>query len=463
MRHDPIRIQKQKQKNRSTQKKRVKHKSKGIFECLFLHMNIAEIHQLFLNCKGVSTDTRNLPANTLFFCLKGENFNGNKFARKALEQGAAYVIYDDIEHDPGHQNALLVEDSLNTLQDLAHFHRNQFNIPVIGLTGSNGKTTTKELIKNVLAQNFDVLATHGNLNNHIGVPLSLLNIKENTEIALIEMGANHLEEIAFLAKIAAPTMGYITNFGKAHLEGFGSLEGVVKGKSELYDYLRENKGIAIVNGNDKKQMQQSEGLNRYIFGKGKLAQTQLANSINKNGYCTVHIGEVNITSQLTGAYNFDNLNVAVTFGEFFEIPLTDIQRGIASFTPENNRSQWIKTKNNHILLDAYNANPTSMSAAIESFIDVKAKAKLVILGDMLELGQYTHEEHQAIIDQLKKGGIDHAILVGPHFCASKTEGFSAFKNTAEAKNHLANQSILDHTILIKGSRGIALEQLLDQL
>ena len=426
-------------------------------------MNIAEIHQLFLNCKGVSTDTRNLPANTLFFCLKGENFNGNKFARKALEQGAAYVIYDDIEHDPGHQNAVLVEDSLNTLQDLAYFHRNQFNIPVIGLTGSNGKTTTKELIKYVLAQNFDVLATHGNLNNHIGVPLSLLNIKESTEIALIEMGANHLEEIAFLAKIAAPTMGYITNFGKAHLEGFGSLEGVLKGKSELYDYLRENKGIAIVNGNDKKQMQQSEGLNRYIFGKDKLAQTQLANSINKNGYCTVHIGEVNITSQLTGAYNFDNLNAAVTFGEFFEIPLTDIQRGIASFTPKNNRSQWIKTKNNHILLDAYNANPTSMSAAIQSFIDVKAKAKLVILGDMLELGQYTHEEHQAIIDQLKKGGIDHAILVGPHFCTSTTEGFSAFKNTAEAKNHLANQSIVDHTILIKGSRGIALEQLLDQL
>lgn len=426
-------------------------------------MNIAEIHQLFLNCKGVSTDTRNLPANSLFFCLKGENFNGNKFARKALEQGAPYVIYDDIEHDPGHQNAILVEDSLNTLQDLAHFHRNQFNIPVIGLTGSNGKTTTKELIKNVLTQNFDVLGTHGNLNNHIGVPLSLLNIKESTEIALIEMGANHLEEIAFLSKIAAPTMGYITNFGKAHLEGFGSLEGVVKGKSELYDYLRENKGIAIVNGNDKKQMQQSEGLNRYIFGKGKLAQTQLANSINKNGYCTVHIGEANITSQLTGAYNFDNLNAAVTFGEFFEIQLTDIQKGIASFTPENNRSQWIKTKNNHILLDAYNANPTSMSAAIESFIDVTAKAKLVILGDMLELGQYTHEEHQAIIDQLKKGGIDHAILVGSHFCASKTEGFSAFKNTAEAKNHLANQSILDHTILIKGSRGIALEQLLDQL
>ena len=426
-------------------------------------MRIAEIHQLFLNSKRVSTDTRKLPANSLFFCLKGENFNGNKFARKALEEGAAYVIYDDIEHDPGHQNAILVEDSLSTLQALAQFHRYQFDIPVIGLTGSNGKTTTKELIKSVLAQNFEVLATKGNLNNHIGVPLSLLNIKESTEIALIEMGANHLNEIEFLANIAAPTMGYITNFGKAHLEGFGSLEGVVKGKSELYDYLRKNKGITIVNGNDKKQMQQSEGLNRYIFGEAKLAQTQLTNSINKEGYCTVQAGEITITSQLTGAYNFDNLNAAVTFGEFFEIPLSDIQKGIASYSPTNNRSQWIKTKKNHILLDAYNANPTSMAAAIQSFIDVKANAKLVILGDMLELGQYAQEEHQTIIDQLKKEGIDQAILVGPLFCASKTKGFSAFENTDEAKIQLTNQSIIDHTILIKGSRGIALEQLLDQL
>lgn len=426
-------------------------------------MTIAEIHQVFLKCNGVSTDTRNLSKNSLFFCLKGENFNGNKFAKKAFEQGAAYVVYDDINHNPEHRNAILVEDSLNTLQTLAQFHRNQFDIPVIGLTGSNGKTTTKELIKCVLAQNFEVIATQGNLNNHIGVPLSLLNIKESTEIALIEMGANHLKEIAFLANIAAPTMGYITNFGKAHLEGFGSLEGVVKGKSELYDYLRENKGITIVNSNDKKQMQQSEGLNRYIFGKTKLAQNQLTNSINKEGYCTVQAGEITITSQLTGTYNFDNLNAAVTFGEFFEIPLSDIQKGIASYSPTNNRSQWIKTKKNHILLDAYNANPTSMTAAIQSFIEVKTTPKLVILGDMLELGQYAQKEHQATIDHLKKGGIDQAILVGPFFCASKTEGFKAFENTAKAKDYLTNQSILDHTILIKGSRGIALEQLLDLL
>lgn len=426
-------------------------------------MEVAEIHQLFLNCTGVSTDTRNLSTNSLFFCLKGENFNGNKFAGKALEEGASYVIYDDTEYNPDHQNAILVEDSLSTLQALARFHRNQFDIPIIGLTGSNGKTTTKELIRSVLAQNFEVLATKGNLNNHIGVPLTLLNIKESTEIALIEMGANHLKEIAFLAHIAAPTMGYITNFGKAHLEGFGSLEGVVKGKSELYDYLKEHNGITIVNGNDKKQMQQSEGLNRYIFGTTQLAQNQLTNFVNKEGYCTVQAGETTITSQLTGTYNFDNLNAAVTFGEFFDIPLSTIQKGIASYSPTNNRSQWIKTKKNHILLDAYNANPTSMTAAIQSFIDMKANAKLVILGDMLELGQYAQKEHQAIIDQLKKEGIDQAILVGPLFCASKTEGFNTFENTAEVKKYLANQSIMKHTILIKGSRGIALEQLLDHL
>ena len=426
-------------------------------------MTIAEIHQIFLQCSGVSTDTRKLSKNTLFFCLKGENFNGNKFAKNAFEKGAAYVVYDDIEYNPAHQNAILVKDSLETLQALARYHRNQFDIPVIGLTGSNGKTTTKELIKCVLAQNFEVLATQGNLNNHIGVPLSLLNIKESTEIALIEMGANHLKEIAFLANIAAPTMGYITNFGKAHLEGFGGIEGVVKGKSELYDYLRDHKGITIVNGNDKKQIQQSEGLNRYIFGQTKLAQNQLSNKINKDGFCTVEAGEITITSQLTGAYNFDNLNAAVTFGEFFEIPLSDIQKGIASYSPTNNRSQWIKTKKNRVLLDAYNANPTSMTAAIKSFIDVKANEKLVILGDMLELGQYAQKEHQAIIDQLKRGGIDQAILVGPLFCASHTEGFGTFETTAEAKNHLADQLIQDHTILIKGSRGIALEQLLDQL
>jgi UDP-N-acetylmuramoyl-tripeptide--D-alanyl-D-alanine ligase len=221
--------------------------------------------------------------------------------------------------------------------------------------------------------------------------------------------------------------------------------------------------MTVVNGNDKKQMQQSEGLNRYIFGETKSAQNHLTNGINKEGYCTVQTGEITITSQLTGAYNFDNLNAAVTFGEFFEISLPDIQKGIASYSPTNNRSQWIKTKKNHILLDAYNANPTSMAASIKSFIDVKAGAKLVILGDMLELGQYAQKEHQAIIDQLKKGGIDQAILVGPNFCATKTEGFNTFENTTEAKYHLANQSILNHTVLIKGSRGIALEQLLDQL
>ena len=426
-------------------------------------MKIAELHQIFLSCKTVSTDTRTLPKDSLFFCLKGENFNGNTFAKKALEQGASYVVYDDEEYTPEHENAILVEDSLASLQALAQFHRKQFVIPVIGLTGSNGKTTSKELIKSVLEQNFEVVATKGNLNNHIGVPLSLLNIKKSTEIALIEMGANHLKEIAFLAQLAAPTMGYITNFGKAHLEGFGSLEGVIKGKSELYDYLKENKGTAIVNGDDQKQIQQSDGLNRYIFSFAKNAQNHLSNTVNEAGYCTVKTGDTTITSQLTGTYNFDNINAAVSIGKYFKIPLSKIQRGIAAYYPSNNRSQWIKTTKNNILLDAYNANPTSMSAAIKSFINVDAKAKLIILGDMLELGQYAQSEHQAIVDTIKESNIQDTILVGPLFGTTNAESFKCFDNTDSVKKHLAKQAIQDHTILIKGSRGIALEQLLDLL
>ncbi|MDG1053860.1 MAG: UDP-N-acetylmuramoyl-tripeptide--D-alanyl-D-alanine ligase [Flavobacteriaceae bacterium] len=426
-------------------------------------MKIAELHQIFLSCKTVSTDTRTLPKDSLFFCLKGENFNGNTFAKKALEQGASYVVYDDEEYTPEHENAILVEDSLASLQALAQFHRKQFVIPVIGLTGSNGKTTSKELIKSVLEQNFEVVATKGNLNNHIGVPLSLLNIKKSTEIALIEMGANHLKEIAFLAQLAAPTMGYITNFGKAHLEGFGSLEGVIKGKSELYDYLKENKGTAIVNGDDQKQIQQSDGLNRYIFSFAKNAQNHLSNTVNEAGYCTVKTGDTTITSQLTGTYNFDNINAAVSIGKYFKIPLSKIQRGIAAYYPSNNRSQWIKTTKNNILLDAYNANPTSMSAAIKSFINVDAKAKLIILGDMLELGQYAQSEHQAIVDTIKESNIQDTILVGPLFGTTNAEGFKCFDNTESVKKHLVKQAIQDHTILIKGSRGIALEQLLDLL
>ncbi len=426
-------------------------------------MDIRELHQIFLSCKQVSTDTRKLPENALFFCLKGENFNGNIFSKKAFEAGAAYVVYDDTNHNPHHPNAIFVEDSLATLQALAQYHRKQFNLPVIGLTGSNGKTTTKELIRSVLKKRYRVLATEGNLNNHIGVPLTLLKIQANTEIALIEMGANHLNEIAFLAELASPTLGYITNFGKAHLDGFGSLEGVVKGKSELYDFLRKNNGTALVNGNDTKQLQQSKGLTCYIFGEDEGVQYQLSNKIDTAGFCAAQIKETTITSQLTGAYNFDNINAAISFGRYFELPFATIQEGIASYCPTNNRSQWINTTKNKILLDAYNANPSSMAAAINSFKTVKAKQKMVILGDMLELGEYAASEHQAIITLIKTSSIDQVLLVGPIFSSIVEEKFPAFKNTAEVKKHLAGHSIKDHTILIKGSRGIALEQLLDLL
>ena len=426
-------------------------------------MNIAKLHRLFLQCEGVSTDTRSSTKDRLFFCLSGSNFNGNTFAQKALDAGAAYAIFDDKTFDPKQSNAFFVEDSLKALQELANYHRRQFDIPVIGLTGSNGKTTTKELIKSVLEQDYNVLATEGNLNNHIGVPLTLLKISSATEIALIEMGANHLNEIAFLAELAAPTLGYITNFGKAHLEGFGSLEGVVKGKCELYDYLKKNKGTAFINGNDTKQLEQSEGLDRVSFGTSKNEDICLSNSMDKNGLCCVAIKKTKITSNLTGEYNLDNLNAAVSFGTHFKLSLASIKKGITAYQPNNNRSQWMITAHNKLLLDAYNANPSSMMAALKAFSSIEAKQKMVILGDMLELGEYTQQEHQNIVDFLIASKLKQAILVGPAFYATKAKGYFCFQTTQEAAKHLKKKALKHHTILIKGSRGIALEQLLPLL
>ena len=339
-------------------------------------MNIPDLYHYFLKSTGVSTDSRTLEKGNLFFCLKGENFNGNQFIQNALDGGASFVVYDDKKFTPESSNAIYVENSLVALQALAKHHRNQFDIPVLGLTGSNGKTTTKELINAVLSQNFEVMATHGNLNNHIGVPLTLLRIKSSTQIAIIEMGANHREEIAFLSELARPTLGYITNFGKAHLEGFGGEEGVIKGKSELYAFLKLNDGKALVNGDDEKQLLQSRELNRFVFGKNATVDLQLTINTNENGFCVVHVNEVEMPSQLTGEYNFGNLNAAVAFGVFFELSLNQIKKGIVSYAPTNNRSQWKSTLKNRLLLDAYNANPTSMLAALNAFVKVKGKIKL---------------------------------------------------------------------------------------
>lgn len=427
-------------------------------------MDSTTLYRFFQECNGVSTDTRQLSEGNLFFCLRGENFNGNRFAQNALDAGAKYVVYDDLNFKPESSKALFVKNSLTALQELAKHHRKQFDIPVIGLTGSNGKTTTKELMYAVLSQKFNVLATLGNLNNHIGVPLTLLNIRSTTEIALIEMGANHRNEIAFLAELAHPNLGYITNFGKAHLEGFGGLEGVVLGKSELYTFLKETNGKALINGEDEKQLKQSNGLPQIIFSTNNEGAINLRNSTTTEGYCVVHYKDLDMPSNLTGEYNFGNINAAVALGALFELSAQQIQQGIVSYTPNNNRSQWKTTTRNRLLLDAYNANPTSMLAALNAFSSQKNKGEIVILGDMLELGEYSNEEHQSIVDHLIKLSFEEVYLVGNYFSSTNyPKKFKVYETITEVANALKISPLLGKKILLKGSRGIALEQLLDQL
>ncbi len=429
-------------------------------------MEAKYLYSYFLKSAGVATDSRQIEEGTLFICLRGEHFNGNKFAAEALEKGASYVIVDDLEYFKKDKRHILVEDSLKSLQALAHYHRMQFSIPVIGLTGSNGKTTTKELINSVLSQQFNTTATVGNLNNHIGVPLTLLNINSKTAIALIEMGANHLNEIELLAAIAAPTLGYITNFGKAHLEGFGSIEGVIQGKSELYQFLAKNSGICLINSEDSKQV--AGTLNQKIFSFGTSSSaTVTIQDIDRGADENIVIltEETKIISQLKGAYNFTNVAAAVAFGNYFKIPTAKIKKGIEAYNPKNNRSQWHTTDSNTLVLDAYNANPSSMKAALESFFSSKKEDQVLILGDMLELGSFANEEHQKIVDLIETKNIEEILLIGPEFNKTKTStsDFKKFDNTTSAIPYLQKKNFENKTILIKGSRGIALEVLKDYL
>jgi UDP-N-acetylmuramoyl-tripeptide--D-alanyl-D-alanine ligase len=425
-------------------------------------MDAKTLYSYFLKSSSVITDSRKIEKGTLFVCLRGENFNGNKFAEEALNKGASFVVVDDLEYFKQNDQYILVEDCLKSLQELAHFHRMQFDIPVIGLTGSNGKTTTKELMKSVLSERFNTTATFGNLNNHIGVPLTLLNINSKTEIALIEMGANHKKEIDFLAHITAPTHGYITNFGKAHLEGFGSLAGVIKGKSELYAYLANNNGVALINFEDSLQLEHTNDQKTYSFGNSKDAALIIKNNaIDPEGYLAVSVARELIQSKLKGAYNYPNIKAAIAFGYYFKIPLEMIKKGIEKYTPTNNRSQWLKTDSNTLVLDAYNANPSSMKAALESFLNATKKNHVLILGDMLELGEFSLEEHQKVIDYLSIQKVEYVLLIGSEFKKVQTEdsNFIKFDKTDLAIPYLQKKKFQNKTILIKGSRGIALEQL----
>ncbi len=421
-------------------------------------MDLKQLHQLFLQHPKVCTDTRKIAPNCLFFALKGPNFNGNAFAQDALDKGAAYAIIDEKEFEVSDKH-LLVSDVLKTLQELSTHHRKHSNAKIISLTGSNGKTTTKELIFAVLSKKYKTIATQGNLNNHIGVPLTLLSIEEDTEIAVVEMGANHQKEIAFLSAMAQPDFGYITNFGKAHLEGFGGVEGVIKGKSELYDHLIAHDKHVFLNADDPIQIQK---LASYVKKMGySSTKTDYYNITLKesNPYVILEVEGMEISTQLIGAYNFTNCCAAIIMGKYFNVPLQDVKTALESYFPENNRSQIMEKNGVQIILDAYNANPTSMAMALQNFKRMKTADSFLILGDMFELGEASAEEHQVIADLIKDLGFENVALVGEHFYKSQTS-FQQFQGFEDLKKHLESHPIKKGNLLIKGSRGMALERVL---
>ncbi len=423
-------------------------------------MKTETLHQHFLKSSGICTDTRSITKDCLFFALKGENFNGNKFTQEALNKGAYKVIIDEDDYHKESGETILFSDVLTSLQNLTSYHREYLKLPIIALTGSNGKTTTKELINAVLSKKFNTVATKGNLNNHIGVPLTLLSMNSETEIGIIEMGANHLKEIELLCEIAKPDYGYITNFGKAHLEGFGSMEGVIKGKTELYNHLKQFNKIAFVNAEDPKQLELSKTINRITFGnKQQDYSIQLKDASEQ---VLVQFKGLDIQSNLIGLYNFHNIAAAICIGDYFKVSKENIKKAIESYTPKNNRSQLIEKGTNKIILDAYNANPSSMKVALENFKQTKGKSKIAFLGDMFELGAEAEKEHQYIADLLKESNFEKVYLIGENFFNTKSSSsqIHKFKSFDELKKELDTNTIKDSHLLIKASRGMALERIL---
>ena len=425
-------------------------------------MKIDDLHSLFSKSSGISTDTRTIKKNNIFFCLKGEKFDGNLFIDQAFHLGASFVIYDDEQLNYKSKKAIRVKNALETLQSLAKYHRSKFNIPIIGLTGSNGKTTSKELINSVLSQKFNVTFTSNNFNNHIGVPLTILKINRKTDIAIIEMGANHLGEIDLLCNIADPNIGYITNFGKAHLEGFGGIEGVIKGKSELYEYIRESKGVVLINNDDRIQREKSRGINTFSFGKSKKSDFLIYNTSSNKNLCEASLNEKKITSNLYGEYNFENINASIAMGIHFGLSFDQIENGIKNYIPKNNRSEMIKTKKNLLFVDSYNANPTSMKLSIQSFMKFKEVKKTLILGDMHEIGKTYLIEHERILNSVKNNKDLKIFLVGKIFNKLKFNSgrIHFFNETNELIEYFKKNLITGHTILLKGSRKINLEKVI---
>lgn len=425
-------------------------------------MKTEHLHQLFQNASGVCTDTRKITHNCIFFALKGANFNGNEFALEALSKGAAYAVVDE---NPDHSNVRLiqVDNVLESLQQLATHHRKQLNLPIIALTGSNGKTTTKELIRAVLSKKYITKATEGNLNNHIGVPLTLLSFDESTEIGIVEMGANHQKEIAALCDIAYPDFGLITNFGKAHLEGFGGVEGVIKGKSEMYEHLMKHRKTVFFNSCDPIQKDKLKSYElTYAFGHCE-ATNYHTTLLDSSPFVTFQAKEVIIQSQLTGSYNYNNLALAAAIGEYFKVDRNDIRSALEAYQPTNNRSQIITRGDKEILLDAYNANPSSMEVAIRHFAENSPKGdRLLILGDMFELGADAPKEHQYIADLCKSLELKNVYLVGYNFAQVHT-AYRQFNRFEDLRSTLEHHPVTKKYLLIKGSRGMALERVLEHL
>lgn len=430
-------------------------------------MNITDLYAIFKEHPSITTDTRNCSKGSIFLALKGGNFNGNTFARSAIEAGCSYAIVDEEEYAI-HPNIILVEDCLKTLQELANYHRRQFKIPVLGITGSNGKTTTKELVLSVLSQEYNVIATQGNYNNHIGVPLTLLRITKEHEIAIIEMGANHMGEIKALTEIAEPNYGLITNVGQAHLEGFGSYENIIKAKGELYDFVRSTKeGKIFVDSSNDVLMKMSEGITVIPYGFGSRDELFVTGRVLastpflKLEWCMASTC-YEVETKMVGTYNLSNALAAVTIGKYFGIKSDLICKAIEEYEPTNNRSQLKETDKNMLIIDSYNANPTSMKAALENFKSLEVNHKVLILGDMKELGPDSDQEHQKIADMVAGNGFDKVIFVGENFSHVDTK-YSRYANFLQLKDYLVSHPIEDSYILLKGSRGMHLEDCIELL
>lgn len=421
-------------------------------------MEISEIYKIFLKFPIVTTDSRKCPENSIFFALKGENFNGNKFAESALEKGCAYAFVDEKEYADG-KRILWVDNCLVTLQKLAEYHRQQLGTKIIAVTGSNGKTTTKELLASVLSKKFNLMYTQGNLNNHIGVPLTLLSLKKEHELAIVEMGASHPGDIEELVNIAHPNFGLITNIGTAHILGFGSFEGVVKTKCELYDYLKANGGKVFYNQMNPLLDEKSKGLDRIAYGAGSDFSAEL---IGSDPFLSISWKGSRIDTHLIGAYNFENVLAGIAIGSYFGVDASDIIDAIAGYSPTNSRSQFVKSERNELIIDAYNANPTSMTAALENFSKMRSSRKVVILGDMKELGHVSEAEHQRIADMVVSMGLDKAFLIGPNFKLTRSDAFK-FDTVDELNEFLKKNPITDSTVLVKGSNSMKLTACVENL